>query len=86
MEPGVEFSMIYQYSAPGSLRIIAGLRGLVTAERLRDLALVVTTVLVTNAVGHVQGKVMDEAIKAIVGKEESFPMKMLKGSLRRSET
>ncbi len=72
MEPGVEFSMVYQYSAPGSLRIIAGLRGLVTAERLRDLALVVATVLVTNAVGHIQGKVMDEAIEAIVGEEETL--------------
>ena len=72
MEPGVEFSMVYQYSAPGSLRIIAGLRGLVTAERLRDLALVVATVLVTNAVGHIQGKVMDEAIEAIIGGEETL--------------
>lgn len=72
MEPGVEFSMVYQYSAPGSLRIIAGLRGLVTPERLRDLALVVATVLVTNAVGHIQGMIMDEAIEAIVGEEEKL--------------
>lgn len=72
MEPGVEFSMVYQYSAPGSLRIIAGLRGLVTADRLRDLALVVSTVLITDAVDHIQGKVMDEAIEAIVGEEASL--------------
>lgn len=72
MEPGVEFAMVYQYSAPGSLRIIAGLRGLVTKERLRDLALVIATFLVTNAVGHIQGKVMDEAIQAIIGEEEGL--------------
>lgn len=72
MEPGVEFSMVYQYSAPGSLRIIAGLRGLVSADRLRDLALVVSTVLVTNAVSHLQGKAMDEAIDAIVGEEATL--------------
>ena len=72
LEPGVEFSMVYQYSAPGSLRIIAGLRGLVTADRLRDLALVVSTVLITNAVGHIQGKAMDEAIEAIVGEEATL--------------
>lgn len=72
MEPGVEFSMVYQYSAPGSLRIIAGLRGLVTAERLKDLALVVVTILVTNGVGHLQGKMMDDALEVIVGKEEKL--------------
>lgn len=72
MEPGVEFSMVYQYSAPGSLRIIAGLRGVLTAERLRDLALVIATVLVTNAAGHIQGKLMDEAIESIVGEEQTL--------------
>jgi hypothetical protein len=72
MEPGVEFSMVYQYSAPGSLRIIAGLRGIVSPERLKDLALIIATVLVTNAVSHIQGKVMDEAIEAIIGEEESL--------------
>jgi hypothetical protein len=92
MEPGVEFSMVYQYSAPGSLRIITGLRGLVTADRLKDLALIISTVLVTNAVGHIQGKVMDEAIKAIIGEETTLTeedVQMLARAVRdvqRSET
>lgn len=72
MEPGVEFSMVYQYSAPGSLRIIAGLRGLggvVTKERLKYLAIIIATTLINNGVGHFQGKAMDEAIEAIAGEE-----------------
>lgn len=71
MEPGVDFSLVYQYSAPGSLRIIAGLKGLVSRERLREMALVLATVLVGNATGHFQGKGMDEAVKAIFGEEAS---------------
>lgn len=72
VEPGVEFSMVYQYSAPGSLRIIAGLRGLVTKERLTWLAIIITTTLINNGVGHFQGKAMDEAVKAIVGEEATL--------------
>ncbi len=71
MEPGVEFSLVYQYSAPGSLRIVAGLRGLVTKERLSALALIIVTTLVNNGVSHFQGKAMDEAIKAVAGEEAS---------------
>ena len=71
MEPGVDFSFVYQYSAPGSLRIITGLKGLVSRERLKEMALVLATVLVGNATGHFQGKGMDEAVKAIFGEEAS---------------
>ncbi len=69
MEPGVEFSMVYQYSEPGSLKIIAGLRGLVTEKRLSALALIIATTLVNNGFSHFQGKAMDEAIKAVAGEE-----------------
>lgn len=69
MEPGVEFSLVYQYSAPGSLRIIAGLRGLVTKERLSTLAVIIATTLVNNGFSHFQGKAMDEAIKAVAGEQ-----------------
>ncbi|WP_170761949.1 hypothetical protein [Ruegeria lacuscaerulensis] len=69
MEPGIEFSLVYQYSAPGSLRIIAGLRGLVTKERLSTLAIIIATTLVNNGLSHIQGKAMDEAIRAVAGAE-----------------
>lgn len=69
MEPGVEFSLVYQYSASGSLRIIAGLRGLVTKKRLSTLALIIVTTLVNNGFSHFQGKAMDEAIRAVAGDE-----------------
>lgn len=69
IEPGVEFSLVYQYSAPGSLRIIAGLRGLVTKERLSTLALIIVTTLVNNGIAHFQSKAMDEAIRAVAGAE-----------------
>ena len=69
IEPGVEFSLVYQYSAPGSLRIIAGLRGLVTKERLSALALIIVTTLVNNGVSHIQGMAMDEAIRAAAGEQ-----------------
>lgn len=72
IEPGVEFSLVYQYSAPGSLRIIAGLRGLVTKERLSTLALIILTTLVNNGVSHFQGKAMDEAIRAIAGEQAAI--------------
>lgn len=69
MEPGVEFSMVYQYSAPGSLRIIAGLRGLVTKERLSTLAVIIATTLVNNGFAYFQGKAMDEAIRLAAGEQ-----------------
>lgn len=72
MEPSVDFSLVYQYSATGSLRIIAGLRGLVTKERLSHMATVIITILVTNGFRHFQGKAMDEAVKAIVGEETTL--------------
>ena len=67
MEPGVDFSLVYESSATGSLRIIAGLRGLVTPERLKYLAIIIATTLVNNGVSHFQSKAMDEAVAAIVG-------------------
>lgn len=72
MEPSVEFSLVYESSAPGSLRIIAGLRGRVSPDRLRDLALIIATTLITNGVGHLQGKAMDEGLKAIAGEETTL--------------
>jgi len=71
MEPATEFSLVYESSATGSLRIIAKLRGLVTAERLKELAIVIATLLITNGIGHFQGKAMDEAIVSIAGEEGS---------------
>lgn len=75
LEPGVEFSMVYQFSAPGSLRIIAGLRGLASRERLKTLAIIIATTLVNNGVGHLQGIVMDEAIEAIADEEVTLTEK-----------
>jgi hypothetical protein len=72
MEPGVEFTLVYQYSAPGSLRIIAGLRGLVTSERLKELAIVVVTLLISNGFSEIQSRATDEALKAIIGEETSL--------------
>ena len=69
VEPGVEFSVVYQYSAAGSLRIIAALRGLISKERLKTLAIIITTTLVNNGVSHFQGKAMDEAVQAVAGEE-----------------
>lgn len=65
LEPGIEFSLVYESSAEGSLRIITMLRGVVTRERLVTLAIVLTTTLFNNAVGHFQGKAMDEVIQAL---------------------
>jgi len=67
IEPTVEFSLVYERSATGSLRIISKLRGLVTPERLRDLAIIIATTLISNAVGHFQGKAMDEVVESVVG-------------------
>jgi len=72
IEPGVEFSLVYQYSAPGSLRIIAGLRGLVTKENLSTLATIIATTLINNGISHFQGKAMDEAIKAVAGEQATL--------------
>lgn len=72
MEPGVEFSVVYDSSATGSLRIIAQLRGVVTRERLRELAMIIATVLITNGVSHFQGKAMDEVVEAITGEETTL--------------
>lgn len=69
MEPTVEFSLVYEKSATGSLRIISKLRGLVTPERLRDLAIIIATTLINNAVSHYQGKAMDEIVESVVGEE-----------------
>ena len=65
MEPGVEFSLVYESSGEGSLRIITKLRGLVTRERLIMLATALTATLFNNAVGHFQGKGMDEIVRAL---------------------
>ena len=65
IEPGVEFSLVYETSGDGSLKIFTKLKGVVTREQLKTLAIVVTTVLFNNAVGHFQGKGMDEIIKAL---------------------
>lgn len=65
LEPGIEFSLVYEASGEGSLRIITMLRGVVTRERLITLAIVLTTTLFNNAVGHFQGKAMDEVIQAL---------------------
>lgn len=65
MEPGVEFSLVYESSGEGSLRIITKLRGVVTRERLIILATILTTTLFNNAVGHFQGKAMDEIVEAL---------------------
>lgn len=69
VEPGVEFSLVYQYSAAGSLRIITGLRGLVSKERLTTLAVIIATTLVNNGVSHFQGKAMDEIVETVAGEE-----------------
>ncbi|WP_170411245.1 hypothetical protein [Ruegeria atlantica] len=65
MEPGVEFSLVYETSGEGSLRIITLLRGVVTRDRLKTLAIILTTTLFNNAVGHFQGKAMDEVVEAL---------------------
>ncbi len=68
-EPSLQFELVFNTTAPGSLRIITWLKGQVTAERLRDLAIIVATVLTTSAVGHIQGKVMDEIYEAVKQEE-----------------
>ncbi|MGY3436761.1 MULTISPECIES: hypothetical protein [unclassified Marinovum] len=65
MEPAIEFSLVYESSGEGSLRIITMLRGVVSRERLATLAIILTTTLFNNAVGHFQGKGMDEIIEAL---------------------
>ncbi|ATF17128.1 hypothetical protein [Phaeobacter gallaeciensis] len=65
LEPSLEFSLVYDTSREGSLRIIAGLRGLISRERLQILATILATTLINNAVGHFQGKAMDEVAKLI---------------------
>lgn len=65
LEPSLEFSLVYETSGEGSLRIIAGLRGLISRERLQILATILATTLINNAVGHFQGKAMDEIVRAI---------------------
>lgn len=72
LEPGIEFSIVYETSATGSLRIIASLKGLVSRERLRDLALIVATTLVVNGVSYFQGMAMDEVIEAISGEKSTL--------------
>jgi len=72
MEPAVEFSLVYESSAPGSLRIIAGLRGLVAPERLQELARILVITLIVNGASHFQGKAMDEAVEAIIGEESTL--------------
>lgn len=71
-EPGVEFSLVYEYSEHGSLKIISKLKGLVTQERLIWLAILVSTTLINNAVGHFQGKAMDRVIAEIAGEQSNL--------------
>jgi len=72
VEPAIEFTLLYDSSAPGSLKVIAALKGLVSRERLRDLAIIIATTLVANGVSHIQGEAMDKVLIAIAGEEESL--------------
>lgn len=65
MEPSVQFSLVYESSGEGSLRIITKLRGLVTRERLMMLATALAVTLVNNSLGYFQGKGMDEIARAL---------------------
>lgn len=66
MEPAVDFSLVYERSGTGSLRIIAKLRGALSPDVLKMLATALVTLLFSNAVGHFQGQAMDEIVKALV--------------------
>lgn len=71
MEPGTEFSFVYQYSGTGSLRIVTSLRGYVTRERLKKLAYAISVVLASNTYAFVHGMGMEELVKQVVGEEEA---------------
>lgn len=60
IEPGADFQVVFERSAPGSLRIISRLKGAITKERLTRLAATIALLITTNGVTYVQTMGMDE--------------------------
>ncbi|EAU43913.1 hypothetical protein [Salipiger bermudensis] len=71
-EPGVSFEVLFDRSAPGSLRIISTLKGAVTKERLKQLAFMLATLITTNTITYFQTRGLDHLTEAISAEDESL--------------